>query len=153
MTTFEERYRQFKDLSVTGLEYKLPATLGNCTGSVERHRLIVDATCAAPAHDNPCATRRTSHARAGNALFHSIIIRRATLHSPSGFDFIRRQRSRRRHLVIGFPYPLVRFTAVDEFSMSSRSRDRAVLHHENSIRPQDRRRTMGDHDKGARLAK
>src|SRR5580693_7306436 len=113
MTTLDEGYREFEDLSVAGFERELPATLGNCAGGVERRRLIVDATCAAPAHHNPCATPRTSHARAGDALFHSRIVRRATRQFRPGFDFIHRQRTRRRLLVIlEFPYLPIRFTPV-----------------------------------------
>ena len=88
MATFEERYREFEDLSVATFERELPATLGDCTGRVERRRLIVDATRAAPAHHNPRPTPRTSHARAGNALFHSRIIRRATRQFRPEFNFI-----------------------------------------------------------------
>jgi hypothetical protein len=47
----------------------------------------------------------------------------------------------------------VRFAPVDEIPMFSRINNRAVLHDEDAIGPQNSRRPMGDHDQSSRAAK
>src|ERR1700734_576384 len=56
-------------------------------------------------------------------------------------------------VILRLPNPAVGLASQDKVGMSSRIDDSAILNHQDSICPEDRRRSMGNHDQSSGLAK